>query len=68
MYDARKLNQYNRPKLIKIIMEIEAEKEILNNAINEITIDLEELKIEKNQEMEQYDWELQQEKERNHIS
>lgn len=62
------LEKYNRPQLIKIVAELLKKNKILNEAIDTAVQQIEELKADLGRDRDEYDWELKQQKEREHIS
>lgn len=66
--EANGLNAYNRPQLIKIICAEREERKILEDALHVALDQIEELRAQINKDINEYDFELQQQKEREQIS
>lgn len=66
--EANGLNAYNRPQLIKIICAEREERKILEDALQVALDQIEELREMIDKDINDYDWELKQQKEREHIA
>lgn len=64
----KELGVYNRPQLIKLACKEREEKKILEAALQVALDQIEELRALINKDINEYEWELKQQKEREQIA